>query len=220
MIDLPDFSNAFDYENNFYLSCDGTRISKILAHYELFKMSLDVAGDIVECGVFKGASFARFAMFRQLFELEAEKKLIGFDVFGVFPETTHAEDITKREKFIKDAGIEGIGLDQLKSVLKAKSVEKNVDLVKGDIVETVPEYVANNPDLKISLLNLDTDIYEPAVVILEELFPRIVSGGILIIDDYNVFPGETKAVDDFFSGREAKIERFAFAKTPHYIVKK
>ena len=67
MIKLPDFTKDFDYENNFYLSCDITRISKILAHYELYKKVIDLPGEIVECGIFKGASFARFAMFRELF---------------------------------------------------------------------------------------------------------------------------------------------------------
>jgi len=51
MIPLPDFEKAFDYENNFYLSCDMTRISKILAHYELFKLVNQVPSAIVECGV-------------------------------------------------------------------------------------------------------------------------------------------------------------------------
>ena len=67
MIPLPDFEKSFDYENNFYLSCDVTRISKILAHYELFKLVNQVPGAIVECGVLKGASFSRFAMFREIF---------------------------------------------------------------------------------------------------------------------------------------------------------
>ena len=72
---------------------------------------------------------------------------------------------------------------------------QSVELVPGDITLTVPEYVKAKPELRISLLNLDTDIYEPAVTILDHLFPRIVRGGILILDDYGTFPGETKAVD-------------------------
>jgi len=54
MIKLPNFENAFDYENNFYLSCDITRISKILAHYELYKIIQDLPEAIVEFGVFMG----------------------------------------------------------------------------------------------------------------------------------------------------------------------
>ena len=89
-----------------------------------------------------------------------------------------------------------------------------------DINKTVPEYLKSHPKLKISLLNLDTDIYEPAVTILDTLYPRIVKGGILILDDYKVFPGETKAVNEYFKGKKFKIEKFPFSSTPHYIIKK
>ena len=87
------------------------------------------------------------------------------------------------------------------------------------MIKTVPEYLNKNPHLKISLLNLDTDLYEPAVIILKYLWPRIVKGGVLILDDYGVFPGETKAVDEYFKGKNIKIMKFPFAMTPCYIVK-
>jgi hypothetical protein len=63
-IQLPDFGKVWEYENNFYLSCDMTRVSKILAHWDLFRMTSHLTGAIVECGVFKGASLLRFATFR------------------------------------------------------------------------------------------------------------------------------------------------------------
>ena len=45
-------------------------------------MTMDVPGAIVECGVFKGTSLARFAMFRELFGNTFSKKIIGFDIFN------------------------------------------------------------------------------------------------------------------------------------------
>jgi hypothetical protein len=177
MINLPDFSKAFEYENNFYLSCDNSRIAKLLAHYELYKMVVNIPGAIVECGVFKGTSLTRFATFRDLFSNSHAKKIIGFDIYGKFPETNFQEDKVPRQRFIDSAGEESIAVEQLTEVLKIKGVDKNVELVKGDILKTVPNYVNDHPELKISLLNLDTDIYEPASVILELLFPRIVRGG-------------------------------------------
>ena len=75
MIKLPDVNRAFEYENSFYLSSDITRISKILAQYELYKMAQGIPGAIVECGIFKGASFIRFATFRDLFGNPFSKKL-------------------------------------------------------------------------------------------------------------------------------------------------
>lgn len=219
MITMPDYSSAFEYENNFYLSCDTTRISKILAHYELYKLVIDIPGAIVECGIFKGTSFARFAMFRDLFGISYSKRLIGFDIFGKFPETNYHDDIVFRQRFINDAGEESISKEQLMEVLEHKNIDKNVELVEGDILETVPKYIENNPQLKISLLNLDTDVYEPAKVILENLYPRVVRGGIIILDDYGTFPGETKAVDDYFKEKDVRILKFPFCMTPCYIVK-
>lgn len=219
MIKLPDFANAFEYENNFYLSCDNTRLSKILAQYELFKMAKNLPGAMVECGVFKGTSFVRFAGFRDLFGNPFSHKLIGFDTFGSYPETNFEEDKKYRDNFIQAAGEQSISKKQLFEVLGTKGIDKNVELVEGDVMKTVPRYTKKNPHLKISLLNLDTDIYEPAFTILNYFWPRIVRGGILILDDYGAFPGETKAVDEYFKDQDVKILKFPFAMTPCYIIK-
>jgi len=219
MLQLPDFNKAFDYENDFYLSCDNNRLGKFMAHYELYKMAQNLPGAIVECGVFKGVSFTRFAGFRDLLGSASAHKLIGFDIFGDFPETKFEEDIFYRERFIKAAGASSISVEQLREVLHNKGIDKNVELIAGDITKTLPEYIEKNPQLKVSLINLDTDIYEPSVTILEYLYPRLVTGGILILDDYGTFPGETKAIDDYFKGQNIKIQKFPFAMTPCYIVK-
>lgn len=219
MIELPDPEKTFDYENNFYLTCDNGRFYKYIGHYELFKMVADLPGDILECGVFKGASFVRFAAFRELFDLTKTKKLIGFDTFGAFPETGFEGDQDERQKFIDEAGSQSISKDQLTYVLKAKGSYENVDLIEGDLIETAPKYIEDNPGLELSLINLDTDVYEPAVTTLEHFWPRLVSGGVLILDDYGVFPGETKAVDDFFRDKDIEIKKLPHT-VPSYIIKR
>lgn len=216
---LPTFSKSFEYENNFVLSCDSTRIGKIIAQYELYKMSAELPGAIVECGVFKGNSLCKFAMFRDLFGNRFSKKIIGFDIFGKFPQTKFADDKKSRKKFIVEAGIQGISKEQLLGVLKHKNADTLVELVKGDITRTVPRYVKDHPELRISLLNIDVDIYEPAVTILKHLFPRVVPGGIVLLDDYGVFPGETKAVEEYFSSQNVQIKKLSYSMTPSYIIK-
>jgi predicted O-methyltransferase YrrM len=104
-------------------------------------------------------------------------------------------------------------------VLERMECRRQVELVAGDICETVPAYCEAHPEMRFSIINLDTDIYEPACVILEYLYPRLQSGGILILDDYGKFPGETKAVDDYFEGRSIAIKQFPFAMAPCYLVK-
>lgn len=219
MIDLPDFDKAFEYENGFYLASDVSRLAKAMAQFELFKMALELSGSIVECGVFKGASLVRFATYRQLLAGGGSRKIIGFDTFDQFPETDLVDDQRHRENFIDQAGSESIGREQLLDVLARKGISEKVELIQGNILETLPRYVADNPQLKISLLNLDTDIYEPAKCILENLHDRVVPGGVVILDNYGVHYGETKAVDEFFAGREVVIRKLPYAATPSYLIK-
>lgn len=214
-----DPSKKFDYENGFYLTCAPQRISKFVAHYELFKQTVDLAGDIAEFGVFKGASFSRFALLRELFCLPANKKIVGFDVFGEFPDAADAGDTRKVQEFTAMAGNQSIDKNSLLQSLTQRQLHYNVELVKGDICHTLPAWLEQNPHARFSLVNLDTDIYEPAAVILKEIWPRIVHGGILIADDYGVFPGETQAIDEFFADKPVTIRRFPHGKSPSYIVK-
>lgn len=219
MISLPDFDKAFEHENNFYFTSETIRTAKLLAHYELYKKVENLPGVIIECGVFKGVSLIRFATFRELFSNSYSKKIIGFDIFGEFPETNFDQDQKPRKKFIENAGNHSISREQLRTILVQKGINNNVELIEGDICQTIPAYLEKHPELKISLLNLDTDIYEPAVVILECLYPRIVKRGVLILDDYGVFPGETQAVDEYFVDHDITIQKFPFCITPSYIIK-
>lgn len=219
MIKLPSFAKSFEYENNFFLSCDPSRIAKLIAQYELFKISTTLPGAIVECGVFKGNSLSRFAIFRELLNNKFSKKIIGFDTFGKFPQTKFKEDVKSRKQFISDTGGESISKEQLFKVLSHKQIDHLIELVKGDITKTVPNYVKTHPELRISLLNIDVDIYEPVVTILKYLYPRVVKGGIIMLDDYGVFPGETKAVEEYFAEQDVKIEKSPYSMTPAYIIK-
>ena len=216
MIKLPKFHKSFDYENNFYLSCDNSRIGKIVTHYELLKLSSNIPGSIIECGVFKGISLIRLATFLKL--LKSNKKIIAFDAFGKHPTTKITSD-HKRRKILLSEGKEGISEKQLMGILKRKGLEKNIKLIKGDITVTIPKYLKSNPKLKISLLNLDVDFYEPSISILKNFYPKLSKGGILMLDDYGVWDGETIAVNEYFRGKRIKIRKFSFSQTPSYVIK-
>lgn len=213
-----DFDKMYDYENGFYLTCSQDRIAKLLAHYELYKKIIDLPGAVVECGVFKGASLIRFATFRNALENYFSRKIIGFDIFGEFPDTSFADDKPFRDRFISQAGSESLDVEELQGYLEQKNLAANVELIKGNIINTIPDYLKNNPHLKISLLHIDVDLYEPTKSSLECLVPLVVKGGVVILDDYNFFPGATKAIDDYFSGHE--ILKFPFSHTPSFVVMK
>lgn len=209
----------FEYENAFYATSTTDRFAKLLAHYELYKKILDLPGNVIECGVFKGNSIFRFAYFREILENVHSRKIIGFDIFGKFPETNYADDKKLLRKFIDDtAGGESISLEEMNKAIAYKKIS-NAEFVKGNILETIPEYILLNPEMRISLLHIDTDVYEPAVCILENLYDKVVKGGLIIFDDYGIFPGETKAADDFIKEKGLTIKKLPYYHIPSYIVK-
>ena len=78
-----------------------------------------------------------------------------------------------------------------------------VNFVKGDVCETLLD--GRNVPKQIAILRLDTDWYESTKHELLHLYPKLEINGILIIDDYGVWKGCQKAVDEYFSERKIKI---------------
>lgn len=211
-----DLEKAMDYENHFYLSCNPDRIAKLIAHHDLFSKTLNVEGDIMECGVFKGASLCNLASLIKIFGVD--KMLIGFDIFGKFPETTFEPDKLTRENFIQQAGTEqSIDIFKLKELLEAKNFT-NFKLIKGDVAKTLPQYFESN-DAPISFVNVDVDMYEPTKAAIECLYPRLSLGGIMMLDDYGKFDGATKAADDYFKPAGVRIQNLSYRVSPSYVVK-
>ena len=221
-IKFPDFKKMYDYETNFHLTMNSDRFAKLICHYEIFKKVINVSGDVVECGVFKGTSLARFGLMRKIFGSKKNSKIIAFDVFSdVFPTTEYKEGKIDRKIWIKNAGSSSISKKQMSKVFK-KQGTKSFDLIAGDITKTLPKYIEKNPNLKISLLNIDIDFVESTFCSLEYLYPRVSKGGIILLDNYGYAHGDTKGVDLYFKKIKKKplIQKFPFTSRPCYIVKK
>ena len=190
-------SSVWDYENGFYWFSSKTRLNKMLSHYELYKIIASIPGHIFELGVYKGASLVRFATFRDALENDYSRKIVGFDAFGEFPTSNLKvqDDLSFIEKF-EGAGGYGLSEEEVTDVLSSKGFE-NFNLVKGNVFDTLPKYLLDNPETRIALLHLDMDVKEPTDFALELLYDRVVPGGIIVFDDYNEknFPGVVKAVN-------------------------
>lgn len=216
---LYDLSKRFEYENGFYATADPSRFSKFITHLEFFKQTSTIRGEILEFGIFKGNSFFRWIKFRDLLEQTSSRKVIGFDVFGDFPEAKFEGDKQRRDDFVEETnGGKSISLEEMRELLEKQNLSKNVELIKGDILVTLKDYLNKNPHLKISLLHIDVDLYEPVKEILEQLYDRVSTGGIIILDDYGTFAGTNKAVDDFFNNK-AEVQKLPFSNTISFIRK-
>lgn len=229
MINIPKnlHKKMYDYETFYHLSMTDDRLGKFLAHYEAFKLASKIPGEIVECGVFKGTSFVRFALFRELFGGKKSSRLIAFDVFSnKYPNTKFKEDIVQRKHWIKTAGSSSISTSQLKKNLKEKKID-NFELIAGDVLKTLPIFKKQNPGLKISLLNIDIDFVEPTICVLENLYENVSKGGVVLFDNYagrgtsgKYLHGDTKGIDDFLKNKKIIIKKFPFTARPCFLIKK
>lgn len=213
-----DFNKCFEYENSFYLTSHVNRIGKLLAQYELYKLILELPGQVVECGVFKGVSLIRWATFRDLIENAYSRQIIGFDTFGKFPAGSNPVEQSYIDRFTSEAGEFSLSTRKLQRILDHKKLY-NISLVEGDIKETIPAYIQKYPHFKIALLHIDTDTYHPAATALKYFYDAIVPGGIIALDDYGTFPGETQAVDDFIKDKQLAIQKACLNAIPAYIRK-
>ena len=166
----------------------------------------NVKGDIVECGVWKGISLVFFQKIIEFYEIE-DKKIFGFDTFEGFPEPGQ-KDITTENASMKEryekAKIKADSSnwnycsleDVEKNFLNSQTETKNLELIKGKVENTLLD-LKNIPN-EISILKLDTCLYEGTKTELEILFPKLQKGGILIVDNYNNFYGVRDAVHEYF----------------------
>ncbi|MFE4452296.1 TylF/MycF/NovP-related O-methyltransferase [Streptomyces sp. NPDC056796] len=160
-----------------------------------------IPGDIVECGVWRGGSMQACA--RTLLTLgETGRDLYLFDTYeGMTPPT--AEDLRRDGRPAREL-LDAQGKDRpIWAVASLEDVQagfekvpypkERVHYVRGKVEETVP---GQAPE-QISILRLDTDWYASTKHELAHLYGRLVSGGVLLIDDYGYWQGSRQAVDEF-----------------------
>lgn len=189
----------------------------MVAHVDLYRLITGLPGDVVECGVFKGASLIRWATCRSLFETQHSRKIVGFDAFGSFPRSGDDADQAFINSFEIEAG-SGISKAELLACLDYKGIG-NVDLVAGDVTVTIDDYIKSHPEMRIALLHLDLDVYEPTRASIASLWPRLVPGGVLVIDDFAQVAGATRAVEELMVRDGLRIQKLPFCHVPAYIVK-
>ncbi len=159
----------------------------------------DIAGDVVECGVWKGGSM--MAVARTLLRLKATRRLWLYDTFEGFSPPTAADVSTCGLSAQKDFESDyfRVGVEAVRQAVLGTGYDASlVQFVKGKVEDTIP---GQAPE-QIALLRLDTDWYESTRHELEHLFPRLVRGGVLIVDDYGHWQGARKATDEYLEANK------------------
>ncbi len=165
-----------------------------------------IEGTIVECGVWRGGSMMTAAL--ALLRLGAPaRQLYLFDTFEGMPapgekDRSNTGDLARDEFERRQRSADSSdwcysALEEVRGNLRSTGYpETAVTLVKGKVEDTLPAGYDGGP---IALLRLDTDWYDSTRHELEHLYPQLVPGGLLIIDDYGHWEGARTACDEYFA---------------------
>lgn len=164
-----------------------------------------IEGDVVECGVWRGGSSKLVAC--TLSELEDKTRhLYLYDTFSGMTEPTQqdrrlsdgtaATETWKKHQHDTHNDWAYAPLDDVQKTMWSTAYPRElIHFVEGKVEETIPGTI---PD-QIALLRLDTDWYDSTYHEMVHLYPRLVPGGVLIIDDYGCWAGARAAIDRYLS---------------------
>ena len=211
------FSNL-ERVQNFTLYTPRQDLTNFLIRYEIFKRVLEVQGSVIECGVLRGGGLMAWAQFSAILEpTNHQRRVVGFDTFSGFPKLSK-QDRSSESDEAHSGGLAADSYDHLQQCVELFDMNRfvvhvpKVELVRGDATTTIPHYLMDNPQLIVSLLYLDFDIYEPTLVALKHFLPRMPKGAVIAFDELNLkdWRGESIAVLESLELREYRIERCSF----------
>ena len=185
-------------------------IGRVVYWQNFLEMVKEVPGDIVECGIGRGRSLLIIAALNRLLDREngGQRQIYGYDSFQGFPEPS-AEDASPRnpqkgEWSASPSGRYQYSADFTRLVIGSADIpasDRDLTLTKGFFSESLPQH----PDRPIALLHVDGDLYQSYLSVLEQLFPKVAKGGVIVFDDFRcdddqaseAFPGARQAVKDY-----------------------
>ncbi len=185
----------------------------------------NISGSIVECGVWKGGSVAAF-LYQLISYNDISRDVYLFDTFTGMSEpsvhdikNTNNQTVVEKYKKLQQETFNlwcyaPLAVVQ-ETIAKTNYPSNKINYIKGKVEDTLPTFSVN----KIAILRLDTDFYESTKAELEHLYPKVSSGGIIIIDDYGVWQGARKATDEYFIKNDINVVLTYIDKPRRYFIK-
>jgi len=141
------------------------------------------------------------------------RRIYGFDTFDGFPSVAPEDRSAFADSRAGD--LRADSYEELLSLIQEYDRDRflghisKVEVVRGDMAKTIPEFVVNHPHLVVSLLFLDADMYAPTKVALEHFMPRMPKGAIVAFDELDnpIWPGETMAAMETAGLNKLRLQR-------------
>ena len=185
--------------------------------YSLNHISLDLArrkigGSIVECGTWNGGAAA--VMSRASIRGKLPRTIWLFDSFEGLPAPT-ADDPPAVHQAYHPGWCKGNAQMATAALIAEGTDPDSIHIVKGWLEDTLPRA---NVGL-IALLHIDSDWYESVRICLETFYDSVVPGGVIVFDDYKLWGGFRKAIDEFLEARGLTGVLKPSGKTAVYLTK-
>jgi hypothetical protein len=202
----------------------GKTLRDVLAMDLLYQRARDVPGTIFEFGVHHGRHLATFTTLRAHHEpYNPHRRIVGFDTFAGFPDAGGNDSAPSATpgRFATAKGYP----DHLREVLAAHErleplshIQRTL-VVEGDVRETLPQYLQENPHTVVALAYFDLDLYEPTRAVLGQIRPYLTKGSIIAFDElaHAKWPGETSALRDTLGTDASRLRLLPGHATPAYL---
>jgi hypothetical protein len=197
---------VYDSYNSLMFSGDARVFNKMMKRAELYMQVKELAGDILEFGVFKGAGLALFLNLKMMYEPNSLMKVIGFDYFNSEKLTNSLDGLNKTmmSAVLNRAQSDELSITSVKRRL-SNFKEDTYKLIEGEALANAIQFKMDNPGARIKLLYMDLDLGEPTYKILKVLWTKVVKNGIIVFDEYAYHKwDESDGVDKFLKEVEGQ----------------
>ncbi len=202
-----------DFYDHFPCFTSAKNLSRFVSFYECYKRTLGIAGHIAEVGVYRGAVSFFFTKLALMYEPHGLTQVHGFDWFKE-PEGENAPKFPDPASYHEP-------YERICSIVNVQGLQSHLLLPRVNVLTELQDFFQRNDYLRFKIVFLDAGTYDIVARCIEEFWPRLSQGGILILDQYNfeVAPGETLAVRDLLP-EDAVIHTFPQGWMPTaYVVK-
>jgi len=159
-------------------------------------------GTFIEAGCALGGSAILISSIKR-----RDRPFLGYDTFSMIPPPSADDtpDVHRRYQVIASGASEGIDGDEYYGYqdhlyervqqnfadFGLNCSERNITLIRGLVQE---QMTIKQP---VAFAHIDVDWYDPVKTCLEKIFPQLIVGGSVILDDYHDWGGCRKAADAF-----------------------
>ncbi len=200
------FDEPTELVNQFPVYAGYVNAARCLMFYDLYTKTLELNGHIGDFGTYKGFSFLWFAKLVKLMEPYNTTTVHGFDWFKGMAGAVN-DNPEFNGKYTADD-------ERINKILELQGLDNIAYLHKMDLSKELNNFLSDNPHMRFKLVFVDCGIKDVLSHTIKYIWPRIVNGGVLILDHYNmsVSPSESNVVDSIIGDRS--IQTLPYVRQP------